>query len=181
MRLFLAIACPNELKERIINVQREVKPAGSMKLVERENIHLTLKFLGEVNDKKIPAITENLNFLNEEKKFKVILKGVGAFPNAGHARVIWVGVEDGDVIINLNKKIEEELSKLGFGRDERFHPHFTIARVKFVKDRGKLQDIFEKYKNEEFCNFIAEKIELMKSELTPKGPVYSVVEEFRLE
>lgn len=146
--------------------------------MEEENLHLTLKFLGEVREERIRDISEILKEISKGfKKFEVTLQGIGAFPNQSSPRVIWTGVEKGrKEMIELQKEIEERLVPLGFKKEERgFHPHLTIARV---KGRGDFKELFETdYKSR---TFLIDKIILFKSTLTPKGPIYEELEKLLL-
>ena len=182
MRAFIAIPCPNELKEGMVEIQERIKELGKLTLVKPENIHLTMKFLGEVGEDKIPDINKRLDFLSELQGFDISLKGVGVFPSMDYIRVIWVGVEDGaDSIINIHSEIDKNLKELKFKTDKKFHPHLTIARVKFPKKKEELRNILQRNSGRDFGSFRADRIELMQSRLSPKGPEYSIIHETRLK
>ena len=175
VRAFIAIPCPADVKEEITGIQKEIKTLGDLKLVEPDNIHLTLRFLGEIDAGTIDKISERLDSLSETGGFEISLKGLGVFPKPSYARVIWVGVENGaERIEELHGKIESELKTLGFSGEKEFSSHFTIARVKSI-DKSKLIEILNKNSKREFGSFPADRIELMKSELTPMGPRYSLL------
>jgi len=174
------LPCPKEIAGRLVEVQKEVKVFGDMKLVERENIHLTLKFLGEVRDSDVAKISSELAFLNERKKFDVTVKGVGVFPKLSHVNVIWAGIADKERINSLQKEVDERLLKHNFPLDERFHPHYTLARVKQVDDKEGLKKFIENSNMKEFGSFTTDSVKLMASTLTPKGPVYSAIREYKL-
>lgn len=146
--------------------------------MEEENLHLTLKFLGEVKEERIKEISKILRELSRRfKKFEFSLKNIGAFPDKHSPRVIWVGAEEGrEEMIELQKEIEEELVSLGFKKEARgFHPHLTIARVKRKADFKELFRVAYKSRV-----FLIEGLVLFKSTLTPKGPIYEKVEKFPL-
>lgn len=175
VRAFIAIPCPEEIKGEIIEIQTRIKDLGELKLVEPENIHLTLKFLGEVDNGLIDRISEKLDLLSETEKFEISLKGLGAFPGQNYVRVIWVGIDKGaDRIEELHGRIDSGLNSLGFPKDTRFNTHLTIARVRSI-DKARLKDILNKNSDKGFGSFPADRIELMKSTLTPKGPEYLVL------
>lgn len=181
MRAFIAIPCPDELKEPMVKVQQEIRGFGKMKLVDRANIHLTLKFLGEVDDDKVGSLRDELNFLTATPKFDISLAGVGVFPKPDYVRVVWIGVRGGsDSIINIQQQTDSALKSLGFKKEKKFHPHFTIARVKYLDRKHELVDFLDLNRDLEFGSFTVDKIHLMKSQLTPQGPIYSVIEEFCL-
>lgn len=184
MRTFIAIPCPEELKDKIVEIQKRIKNLGKIKLVERENIHMTLKFLGDTDENKINEIIEILNSVSKNqkiKKFKIHLWGIGVFPNENYIKILWVGISEGsEEILDLHQKIDEQLKSSGFKKDKKFHPHFTIARVKFLKPRDKreVQQVLSENSNTDFGSFEVSGFELMKSELTSEGPVYSVIKKF---
>ena len=182
MRAFIAIPCPDELKEGMVEIQENIKDLGKLTLVKPENIHLTMKFLGEVDEDKISDITKRLEFLSDLQGFDISLKGVGTFPNMNYIRVIWVGMGEGaDRITTIHSEIDRKLNELNFKKDKNFHPHLTIARVKFLKKKEELRDILQKNSARDFGSFKADRIELMQSRLSPRGPEYSVIHETRFK
>jgi len=168
MRCFIALPCLKEIVDRLVEVQNKVKGFGSIKLVEPENIHLTLKFLGEVNEEDVEKIASKLAFLNERKKFEVKVKGLGVFPKLSHVNVIWAGVEEKEQITELYDAVDNRLEKFGFPLDEKFHPHYTIARVKYLNDKEALVKIVANSQNADFGHYTQESVKLMASELSPK-------------
>ena len=181
MRAFIAIDLPKDLKEQIAQFQKELKKANVLKakFVEKENLHLALKFLGEISKEDVDKISEKLKEICKKcKPFVLSLKGLGAFPTENFVRVIWIGVDNGSIETKeLNRQINKALG-LKEGRD--FIGHITLARIKAVSDKKKLAGIFEKYKEKEFGSFQVKSIKLIESKLTREGPIYSVIEEFRL-
>jgi 2'-5' RNA ligase len=168
---------------KIIELENEVTNAGAnVKLVEPKNIHITLKFLGDTEETKIDEI-ENIikNAVNNVTPFKIQLRGTGVFPNPGYIKVIWIGIKQGEQIGIIADRIDEQLIKLGFEREKRkFSPHLTIARVKTAKNKEKLTQIVEKYRDAEFIDIKVDTIRLKKSELTPKGPIYTTLREIKI-
>jgi 2'-5' RNA ligase len=180
VRAFIAIPCPDELKNGILNIQKSVVKLGRMKLVERGNIHMTLKFLGEVGDNKIDELINALGFISENESFAISLKGIGAFPGRGYIRVLWVGVDGGsDKISEIQEGIDRKLSSMGFEKDNRFHPHFTIARVRSI-DLKRVGEFLTKNSDLGLGKFTVRGIDLMGSKLSPDGPTYSVIHSFEL-
>jgi len=175
MRLFLAINIPSGIRKDLRNIAVGLNRFGKFKLVEADNIHITLKFLGEFQPEEIIKPLEGINF----KKFDTSLKGVGAFPNLDNTRVIWVGCDNGwRDIVSLHNMIEERLD--GINPEKNFHPHATLARVSFTKDKKGLRDFIGKNKGKEFGEYQVNSFELMSSELTRNGPKYEVVKSFGL-
>jgi 2'-5' RNA ligase len=182
MRLFIAVPCPGELQNRMAEFIGGIPALGKISLVKPENIHLTLKFLGDVTEKKIPEIREELRFLSDEDGFQVSIRGMGAFPNMSYIRVIWFGTEKGSrEILKIHQEIDSRLKRLGFPRDKKFHPHFTIARVKFLKKKDELKNLLLENRDIPVGEFEADRIELMQSKLSPKGTEYVPLHKFKLK
>ena len=174
MRCFVAINLPEEVKENVKKIVASI-PENGIKKVAPENLHLTLKFLGEIGERAIRKVENKLSEI-KFNKFLVELKDIGFFPNRNFVRVVWVGVGEGrEEIEELQKKIDEKLNEL-FKKEENFEPHLTIARVKFLKDKKIIQKL-EKIKFED-C-FEVESFELMESILQKNGPRYKVIKSFR--
>ncbi len=180
MRCFIAIPCPDEVKKKLAVVQDEIKNFGSIKMVEKQNIHMTLNFLGDVEEPCIQKLSESLRLLDKCSSFAVTLKGVGVFPNTSYVRVVWAGVEDHAFTNDLQRKIEDSVTKLGFNREKDFHAHYTVARVRQLADKSGLKDYLRFNANRVFGSYTVEKVVLMESKLSPKGPSYSPVAEFKL-
>lgn len=166
MRLFIAIDLDNE--EYFKDIQKQIDSENA-KINLTKAYHLTLKFLGEVSAAKVQKIKEALNKINLES-FKIKTTKIGVFPNANFVRVIWIGMEPENEIIELKNKVDDCLSDL-FRKEKDFKPHLTLARVKFVKDKGKFIENLRKIKIEE-KEFEIKNIKLIRSTLTPDGPVY---------
>jgi len=134
---------------KLIQFESEIKNTGAnIKLVEPENIHITLKFLGETKENHINQIEQ---FLKESAQglepFEIQLKGSGVFPNPNYIKVIWIGIRNGDIIGKIANKIDEKISTLGFKKENRnFSPHLTIARVKSAANKDKLIRLIYKIK-----------------------------------
>jgi len=131
MRTFIAIPCPQDAKEDLAKTAEEIKTYCDIKAVSEENMHLTLRFLGEVDGKKQDEVIKALSQIKHPGGFDVCIKGLGAFPSPGSPHVIWAGVEQGrKELQELHDRIEESIVPLGFERDDRFSCHYTIARIK---------------------------------------------------
>ena len=167
----------------ILEFEKEIKKIDAdIKLVEPQNIHITLKFLGDVGENLIDEIEQIMkDAVKEMKPFTIRLKGTGVFPNHNYVKVIWIGIKDAQPIEIISKNIDEKLSKLGFKKEKRgFSPHLTIARVKTAKNKQHLLDIIEKHIDVDFSVQEVNSIKLMKSDLTSKGPIYSTMREVKL-
>lgn len=169
--------------QKLIQFGNEIKNSGAnVKLVEPEYIHITLKFLGDTNESLIDKIEEIMkNSVNDMDSFEIKLKNVGVFPNQNYIKVLWIGIENKDKIEIISQKIDKDLSELGFKKEKRgFSAHLTVGRVRSAKNKDNLLQIIEKYKDIEFLNFKVDSIKLKKSELTPKGPIYSTLKDVKI-
>ena len=170
MRAFIAIEMPKEIKEILLEAQKQINTEKA-KIRPAKAFHLTLKFLGEVDETKVEEIKQKLSEIKFDS-FETSLTNIGVFPNESYVRVVWAGLDDSEnKITNLQKEIDSKMETLGFKKDIRFHPHVTLARVKFVKDKQDfIKDLKEiKIKKE---SFQITEFKLIKSILTPEGPIY---------
>ncbi|MFH0868346.1 MAG: RNA 2',3'-cyclic phosphodiesterase [Candidatus Woesearchaeota archaeon] len=175
MRLFIAIEVPDDVKGYLSAVQEKIKndAANKISCVNKNQIHLTLKFLGEVHADKIEAIKTALKTITFDP-FSVCLDKIGVFPSEKYIRVVWVGLKPEEPVLELQTSIDENLKKL-FKKEKSFKAHVTLARVKYIEDKekfiNKLKNIKVENKKININSFI-----LVKSTLTPKGPVYEDLE-----
>jgi|SRR3989344_1389935 len=174
MRLFIAIEIPKEIKDYLCGIQQGIAKSNDssknkIRLVNKDNMHLTLKFLGEVQPDKVEILNKSLKEI-AFKPFSVNLDSIRVFPSEDYIRVVWVGLKPEEQVLELQKNIDENLKKL-FKKEKGFKPHLTIARVKYIEDKKQFVDKLKRIKVEnkkiEVNNF-----KLVKSTLTPKGPVY---------
>ncbi|CAB3288339.1 RNA 2',3'-cyclic phosphodiesterase [Methanocaldococcus lauensis] len=173
MRLFIAIDIPEELKEKIATFQKQIKMKG-IKLVEKENLHITVKFLGDVDENLLSKI---LDLDLSIKPIKIKLNQLNVFPNMNYIRVIWIGAY-GENLIKIFEDVDKKLANLGFKKEREYVPHLTIGRVKFIENKKQLKNKIEKFKDIDFGEFEAKKLKLYKSTLTPSGPIYEVIKEW---
>ena len=170
MRLFIAIKLPEDVKEELIKVQKEIgSEFAKIKWVNKEQMHLTLKFLGEVQPDKVEEIINKLKTIKLES-FTVFLGFIGVFPSENYIRIVWIGLKPEDKVLELQKQIDEALSKL-FKKEKDFKSHITLVRVKYTEDKKQFLEQLKKIKVENKKIEIKD-FRLMKSTLTPKGPIY---------
>ena len=189
IRTFIAIELNDQTWRALSDLQVRLKRAPSanaIRWVVAENIHLTLKFLGDVDVEKIPALERALrDACAGIAPFDLKFGGVGAFPNANRANVIWVGVQ-GDIEIarQLAQRIDDVCAELGFPREVRaFSPHLTLGRVKLeagTRERAEIARMIASAPPREVGSYRVERVSIMKSELRPGGSVYSVLAVIRL-
>ncbi len=188
MRLFIAVNIPKRSKKLIKNKVEMIKPeiTENIKWVKSKNWHLTLKFLGEVEKKKISDIKKTLNLLEDRfNSFSLNFKGIGAFPHLNQPQVVFIQVEKGkEKLIELHKKVDEKLQEQGFKSEDRsYHPHLTIARSRNSTDKNKLSNSLNEFTGRYFINVYMKvsNISLMESKLFPDGPVYEKKQEIFLK
>lgn len=183
MRLFISVNLPGETTEKLILIRNEVKkivskiPNLNIKWEKDENLHITIFFLGEVQNTKLNDIIYNLNKIQIEPKNGVIKgKCINAFPNFKFPRVIFVDlIGESDWLRKLFNEVCIKLEPLGFTPDKKFHNHITIARVKNqIKFPPNIN--FESVKCD--FSFTANSFYLMQSTLTPEGSIYKIVNKF---
>lgn len=170
MRCFLAVDVPEEIKRNISRLQQELTGLDT-KLVEKENLHFTLKFFGELDEEKMKAVVKRVETI-ATMRCTVSLKGIGFFPNRNFIRVVWIGAESQE-FLNLHIAINEALAD--FFEKEKPVPHLTLARVRSQLYRTRLQEFGDRHQNEEFGIFEVTQIKLKRSTVTRMGPVYEDV------
>ncbi len=179
MRTFIAIEIPAEIKKEMAEVQSRLKgPGVDASWTRPEGIHLTLKFLGEVEEPRIPEIMDSLTrAIGGAGGFRLEVVGVGTFPNPRNARVAWIGVS-GDIerLMALQSSVEEAMAGLGMEREDRkFTPHLTLGRIKYIRSRDAWVNALDAMKDIRLSSFNVEAVSLMKSELQPSGAVYTEI------
>ncbi len=181
VRAFLAfeIAEPN-IRKKLTDMQTFAAQTGvDLKLVEPENIHITIRFLGEVTLNMVDKIFEEMKKI-QFKPFPMQLTGIGVFPSLNYPRVLWAGIAQGaEQLQNIVNQIEPKLQSLGFPPDHNaFSPHLTIARVRSARNKPQLVEFVTKNAKYNFGEMEAKCLQLKRSELTPKGPIYSTLREY---
>ena len=176
MRLFIAINLPKEVKDYLFDLQKEFKDYGKINFIHKKNLHLTLKFLGNVDDNKLKEIKEKLNKV-KSKNFEISLNSLGIFPDKEFIRILWIDLNPKNKVIELAQKIDQEL--IQFPNDHPFSDHITLGRVKIIKNK----DEFLKKLSLELkpLTFKVNSFELMKSDLSKDGPEYTILETYELK
>ncbi len=176
MRLFIAVELPEEVKRQISELQKTlIFTEQQAKCNSSKEQHITLKFLGEIMDSKIPKIIAALKYVSFNK-FNAKIETNAGFANENYLRVAWFITEPQKEFLDLKQKIDKQLKFVKSKKEENFIPHITLARFKYVNDRNL---VIEKVKSLKLkAEFIVDSFKLMKSILTPKGHVYEVIESF---
>jgi len=183
MRSFIAVNLPTTLTDDIGNIIERLRNAGpKARWVPSGNLHLTLKFLDEIEPSQVGAIVGAMTLAKDgTAPFDLRLGGFGFFPNEGRARVFWIGIQDGfETLKGLARSIDRQLEPLGFAREKRpFSAHVTLARFREPGPAGTLAKAAARTPFEPDPVNVGS-IELMKSVLSPKGATYSVIESVSL-
>lgn len=180
MRLFIAAEVPGDIRKDISGLMDMPEGAAKVKWVEEENIHLTLKFLGDIDESKAETIRNALEGV-AFRKFSLKVKGFGAFPDEDYIKVLWAGLEPHEEVNALQMEIDKAMEPVGFKRGSKFHPHVTIGRVRFVKDKVLMKKWLSNLKESGYeKEFSVESFVLKRSRLGPGGPVHEEIGSFRL-
>jgi 2'-5' RNA ligase len=181
IRSFLAFDIESDtVLNRLATAQNLLVQTGAdLKIVEPQNIHITVRFLGNITPAMVEKIFEEMKQV-QFVPFNVQIKGLGAFPDLRYPRVVWAGITDGaDQLKNVFSQLEPRLRGLGFTPDTKgFSPHLTIARVRSGRNKAQLAEFITENANYDFGTIKAQCLRLKKSDLTPKGPIYSTLKDF---
>ncbi len=180
MRTFIAFSLPSLIKERLKEIEELLKGCPiKAKWVKPENLHLTLKFLGEIEEEKIANLKKILKEFGNLSKIEVKLTNFGFFPSPSNPRVFFVSLDKKKELNLTAQKLEEKLAPLGFPQEQRFKAHITLARIKEKKNIHLLKEKIKEVRLEE--KFFLSQITLFKSILTPSGPIYEEIFKINLK
>jgi 2'-5' RNA ligase len=178
IRSFIAFDIDSEsVIKRLSEVQKTLVNTGAdLKIVQPQNIHVTMRFLGNISPNMIDPIYEEMEKVSFAP-FEIELRGLGAFPTLRYARVIWAGIKRGtEELTDISNQLEPRLRGLGFKPDRKgFSPHLTIARVKSGRNKAELIRTIQEFENYQFGIIKASSLRLKRSVLTLKGPIYSTL------
>jgi len=180
MRVFIAIDVPDEIRERLADVQNKLRTSSdAARWVPASSIHLTLKFIGEIREQAVQTIDEALEGLTW-RQFPISVKGIGFFPGARSPRVLWAGLH-APTMEALTLEIDTRLERAGFEREKRkFRPHITLARSRNGRLEKALVEAATEFADTEFGSFTVDRFFLYQSTLKPNGAVYSRIQEYTL-
>jgi 2'-5' RNA ligase len=185
LRTFIAVDIGKGIRDRAVALQEALARAGTdVKWVEPENLHVTLLFLGEVDDRQVNSICQSVAVTcGQQQAFPVSIERAGCFPNARRPRILWVGVGEGtQELCALHDALEPPLLELGcYRREERqYSPHITLGRVKSDRPTEQLAAALAKQAGWRGGETTVEEVLVMSSELKPQGPVYTVLSRAKL-
>jgi 2'-5' RNA ligase len=195
MRIFVALDLDQPIRERIQKFVEEIRTAApDVRWIGSDSLHVTLKFIGEWPDAKVPHVEASLRSIQAEP-FQVTFSGAGFFPTPRAARVFWIGIEAKDALTRLAKTIDESLAGIGIPKEDRaFSPHLTLARTrggsgaparrkddKANRQFAKLQEFLATHPAPEFGTMTAREFFLYRSQLSSHGSQYSKIARFELQ
>ena len=184
-RVFCAIEIPEQIRQRISQHGQQLHqalPDVQVSWTKPENIHLTLKFFGNISQERVLQLSAAASRAVEGfDPFAVRIEGVGAFPTRGPARVLWIGVNDSTgMLAKLQRKLDDECEREDFEREARaFNPHFTVARMRSPRGARALADKHNQIGFEP-VDIEVNRLVVFRSQLSPKGSRYSIISEHPL-
>ena len=184
MRTFVAIGLPERLREQLEALLGELRRCGAdVRWVAPSSMHLTLKFLGEIQPKDLSDIDEVLRKIAASASpTRARLRGMGSFPHLRRPRVIWIGLEpEDDRLAALHSSLQEALQEIGFPREKRgFHPHLTLGRVRSGRGKDSLVKAVESNAEVDLGHLRIDEVTLFESDLTPQGAIYAALGCYKL-
>ncbi len=174
MRLFIAIEIPQNIKENICEIRKTIY---GVKWTPREQLHITIKFIGEVQENEQALIRERLAEI-KWSSFTITLNGTGFFPSSRKPRILWMGIERSENLFELKQKIDLALSDLGINTENRdFTPHLTLARLSGNKQTD-ISKMIERFSSIGQFTVQVDSFILFSSLLTSKGAVHEIIQEY---
>lgn len=179
IRAFIAIEIPEEVRAALEEIQARMKRAHlgvKVSWTKTENVHLTLQFLGYIPEDNVSGITAALERIcGNHEAFAIPVGGVGAFPNANRARVLWVGCRDGEGRLKeLAGGVQNAMQEFGFEPEHReFAAHMTLGRIKFPGPDAALTKVLDSLKDSTCGTLRVETVHLFESQLNPQGSIYT--------
>lgn len=179
MRLFTGIDLPENVREKLERLLMHLRPCAHLKWSPVYNLHVTLKFIGEWPEQKLPQLDAALRSLVPRDPVPAEVKGLGWYPNAHHPRVFWVGVQAGEGLEKLVKDIDAATTPLGIPPEDRpFTAHLTLARIKEPAPLQALRSTIAQLESVEFGAFEVDRFHLFRSQPGPAGSIYTKLSEY---
>ncbi|MBZ5610389.1 MAG: RNA 2',3'-cyclic phosphodiesterase [Acidobacteriia bacterium] len=182
MRLFTGIDLPEDILERLERLLMHLRPAAHLKWSPVYNLHLTLKFIGEWPEEKLPQLKAALCSMPARPPIPADVKGLGWYPNPHHPRVFWVGVQAGEALPALVRDIDAALTPLGVAPEDRaFSAHLTLARIKDPVPLQALRNAIAQLESLDFGAFTVDRFYLYRSQPGAAGSIYTKLSEHPLQ
>lgn len=182
VRAFLAFEVSEEVRASLAEAGEELRRTGAdVSVVARENLHFTVKFLGEIPEGQVQEVDSRIARLSLSG-FEALLKGAGVFPDMRRPRIVWVGVGEGaELMTGAANAVIDALEGIGKPEEREFIPHLTIGRVRSPRNAAALVSFLNRNSQREFGRTFIGSLKLKSSVLTPSGPVYTDVREYALK
>jgi 2'-5' RNA ligase len=187
IRSFIAIKLSKIITDGLGNAIDDLKENGvqNVRWTSPQTIHITLKFLGDIDANTIEPISRSLQgVVRHYSPFEIDITGLGAFPKIDNPRILWIGIKAPDALSRMQKELESELNRFGFEKEERgFTPHLTLGRVTKNATRSDIRTIAEKIKSHKpifIGSMSVDEIHLYRSNLLPEGPQHFILASFPL-
>jgi len=180
MRLFVALEIPSRVRKNLAELLQSLRVVSPQtRWVRPENLHVTLKFIGEVPEARLGAIRSALAGVDSDQPVTLDFRGLGFFPNEKHPRVFWAGIEASPNLKSLAAEIDKAMEKLGIPREQRpFSPHLTLARFEPPRLAEQLRAAIQEHAARDFGALRTGQFHLIESKLKPSGAEYTTVESF---
>lgn len=177
MRLFVAIDLSDDIRDYLFDLEKNLNHDAKIRWVAKKNLHLTLKFLGYMDDSRIDDVKKRLKEV-KFRRFSVALNKLGWFPGGSNISVLWIDVKPGEEVIKLQKEVDSNLLDM-FSSEQRFYSHLTLGRVKNIKNK---QAFLKRLQNVDIkkIGFEVKEFSLIRSQLTRDGPKYNILERYKL-
>ncbi len=181
MRLFVALEIPSSVRENLASLIAHLRAISrEPRWVRPENLHVTLKFLGEVAEENVDAVRAALGKIHSEQAVTLEFRGSGFYPNEKHPRVFWAGIEASSNLKTLAADIDSAMEGFGIAREQReFSPHLTLARIERPRLLEVLRAAIAANAHREFGTLQTSEFHLIQSKLKPSGAEYTTLASFR--
>jgi RNA 2',3'-cyclic 3'-phosphodiesterase len=182
MRLFTAIDLPSDVLIRLERLTAALRPEAFINWSPLDNLHLTIKFIGQWPESRVEELDRALTSLVPRKPFQAEVKDLGWFPDGRSPRILWAGVQGGDQLLNLARETEERLAALGIPKEERiFSPHLTLARITHAVPLGPLRRKVRELESASFGSFPVAQFALFRSDPGSNSSIYRKLRDYRFE
>jgi RNA 2',3'-cyclic 3'-phosphodiesterase len=179
MRLFTGIDLPEDVRDKLERLLMHLRSCAHLKWSPVYNLHVTLKFVGEWPEEKMPQLDAALRALGPREPIPAEVKGLGWYPNAHHPRVFWAGIHGGETLTKLVKDIDVATSSLGIAAEDRpFNAHLTLARIKEPAPLQALRTAIAQLESVEFGTFPVDRFCLFRSQPGSAGSIYTKLSEY---
>jgi 2'-5' RNA ligase len=182
MRLFIGLDPRDEVRERLERLLIHLRACAHLKWSAVYNLHITLKFIGEWPEDKLPELEAALRSISPREPIPADVRGLGWYPNPHHPRVFWAGIQAGDLLTTLAKDLDSALGPLGIAKEDRpFNAHLTLARIKEPAPLQSLRNTIAQLESVDYGSFLVDRFYLYRSQPGSAGSIYTKLSEYPLQ